>query len=394
MNASERKRRWFHPTPGWLVFASLATSVFLLLSHRYQWFAFSQYRWAIILFLVTNVGVTLVVLLLWFITAMLIRRRFQFTIRSLLLLAVAIALPCGWAASRMREAKLQRQGVALVERLGGDVHLGADHMPDLWEKMHWLLPDAVFGEAEFVEFKSHKGELSSADLSEIVRLLPHIQILFLKSCGIADGEVETLTGLKELQWLSLSNNNITDAGLRPLLSLDRLRALDLDSTSITDNGLELLEKHHLWRLSLSGTQVGDVGLTWLRGHKLHSLTLDGTQISDAGLTHLVQQGELQLLNLSNTRITDAGLASIGGLKELGQLDLSRTKVSDNGIKLLGGITILLDLNLSDTQITDRALEYLKSKIQLDELNLTNTNVTDHWFGTTRRIEFRWFGDAL
>ena len=58
------------------------------------------------------------------------------------------------------------------------MHLGASRMPDLWEKMHRLLPGVVFEEVSFVEFKPNKTKLSAADLSEIVRLLPHIEILF------------------------------------------------------------------------------------------------------------------------------------------------------------------------------------------------------------------------
>ena len=38
--------------------------------------------------------------------------RFQFSIRSLLLLAVAVAVACSWLTTEMREARAQRDAVA------------------------------------------------------------------------------------------------------------------------------------------------------------------------------------------------------------------------------------------------------------------------------------------
>ena len=64
--------------------------------------------------------------LLWFIVALIFRRQFQFSIRSLLLLAVAIALPCGWMTAAMKKAREQLEAVRWIESLEGEMHYDWD----------------------------------------------------------------------------------------------------------------------------------------------------------------------------------------------------------------------------------------------------------------------------
>ena len=63
----------------------------------------------------------MLVMLLWFIVALVFRWRFQFSIRSLLVLTVAVALPCSWLAVEMRAAKRERVAAAAFEELSGFV---------------------------------------------------------------------------------------------------------------------------------------------------------------------------------------------------------------------------------------------------------------------------------
>jgi hypothetical protein len=79
------------------------------------------------------VGVVLLLMLLWFIVALLFRWPFQFSIRSLLLLVVAVALPFSWLAAEIQETKREREAVVEIEELGGHVtynwELGRDAEP-------------------------------------------------------------------------------------------------------------------------------------------------------------------------------------------------------------------------------------------------------------------------
>ena len=96
MSDSEPKRRWIGPTPGWVVVFPLAATGFLFLSERLQLFPFNRHKGLTVLIAVAGIGVTFLVALLWLFAALLLRLRFQFSIRSALLLMVAVALTFGW----------------------------------------------------------------------------------------------------------------------------------------------------------------------------------------------------------------------------------------------------------------------------------------------------------
>ena len=249
------KHRCFCPTPGWLIFSLLVVEGLLWLSEYFQWFGFDPRNdWATVFIKLAVVGGIIVVMLLWFLASLLFRLRFQFSIRSLLLLVIAIAIPCSWVGVKLRQAERQRCGIALAQRLGGDVH-EETRLPDLLYSLHRLMPDVFFDEITFVEFTSKTNVLSDADLNELVRLLPQIRILLLKSTHITDAQLSTLNGLRELSVLRLSDTTITDAGLEHLTAIKHLRVLDLDNTRVTDAGLAQLTGHKLYALHLSGTKV-------------------------------------------------------------------------------------------------------------------------------------------
>ena len=65
MATPKSQRRWFHLTPDRLVLGLLAVEVFLLLSERFQWFAFNENKGWTVLIAVGVVGVAVVVMLVW-----------------------------------------------------------------------------------------------------------------------------------------------------------------------------------------------------------------------------------------------------------------------------------------------------------------------------------------
>ena len=90
----------------------------LWLSQRFQWLSFVVQCW-IVLIAGTVVVATVLLLPLWFIGSLLFRWRFQFGIRSLLVLVVVVAIPCSWIAEEVQQAKWQREGIAIIQELGG-----------------------------------------------------------------------------------------------------------------------------------------------------------------------------------------------------------------------------------------------------------------------------------
>ena len=112
-------RRSSSPTPAWLIFGLLVVEGLLWLSERYRWFWFNERKGWTVLIGVASVGVVMLVMLGWFIVALVFRRRFQFSIRSLLFLIVVVALSCSWLAVEMRAARRQKVIMAAIVKLGG-----------------------------------------------------------------------------------------------------------------------------------------------------------------------------------------------------------------------------------------------------------------------------------
>jgi len=110
------KRRWFHFTPDRLVLFLLIVECLFWLSDRFGWSPWHKGYAA--LAGAATLGVALLAMLMWFVVALIFRRRFQFTIRSLLLLAVAVALPCSWMTAAMKKAREQQETVLEMATFG------------------------------------------------------------------------------------------------------------------------------------------------------------------------------------------------------------------------------------------------------------------------------------
>jgi hypothetical protein len=115
------KRRWYRPTPDWLVCGSLAVTGLLFASERWRWFSFNERKGYTVLISLAGVGVVLGLMLLWFVVALVFRWRFQFGIRTLLALPLAVALPFSWLGVEIKEAAKQYEAVQVIRAAGGDI---------------------------------------------------------------------------------------------------------------------------------------------------------------------------------------------------------------------------------------------------------------------------------
>ena len=111
MNEAKPKLRWYRLTPDRLVLLLLAVECLLLLSSLFQWFEFNRHRGWTVLIALACMGATFLVMLLWFIIALIFRRRLRFSILSVLLLVAAVAIPCFWLAVERDKARRQREEV-------------------------------------------------------------------------------------------------------------------------------------------------------------------------------------------------------------------------------------------------------------------------------------------
>ncbi len=302
MTDPKPKRRSFYPMPSWLVLGLLAATGVLFLSERFRWFAFNQHKGWTVLIAVASVGVTLGLMVLWLVIALIFRLPFQFSIRSLLVLVVAVALPCSWLAAEMKKASEQQVAVDEIRRLGGRIEYGRDETAVALIR---LLGDDFFNNAV-------SASLSNDDQMEYLRALQHLTWLHFRGDAVTDSGLQHLQGRPQLGFLYLTNTQVTDNGLQLLQRLPQLYALGLSRTRITDNGLQFLEAQS----------------------SLHTLDLSSTRITDSGLRHLRGLSRLTFLNLGETAITDNGLQNLVQLNHLSELHLYETKATNEGVDRL------------------------------------------------------------
>ncbi len=244
MEAAERSR-CFRPSPAWLVVALLIATVGLWLSSCLGWPAWHK-GYAVLTAMAIGIAV-LVFLLIWFALALIIRRRFQFSLRSLMMLVVALSLPCSWLAVEIRQARSHVAVVGVIDNLGGKVTCSS--------RLSWI------------------NHFVGADL--------FVDSFSIKFASVSDAQLDSIKGLEGPIVLDLSDSGMTDSQLARLCDNDAILGLNLDSNRITDSGIASLETLH-------GLKV---------------LSLVDTEVSNAGLTHLQVLRQLKLLFLPLGRVT-------------------------------------------------------------------------------------------
>jgi hypothetical protein len=254
------KRRWYHPTPASLIYGLLVVEGLLWLSERYRWFCFNECKGWTVLIAVAVVGMAMLVILGWFAASLLFRLRFQFSIRSLLVLVVVVALPFSWLAADMKKVRDQH---TMIRRLGGKAPQVVDYAgPPEPAWLRKLLGKEFFTDVTWLIF--HDGKIQDSDLTGLAEF-DRLDILQLESQPITGAGLKHLNGLSQLRELSLTDTQISDAGLEPIGGMTGLRRLWLNHTHVTDGGVKhlngLAELKELW---LVDTPVTDPGVKKLQ----------------------------------------------------------------------------------------------------------------------------------
>ena len=208
MADAPEKACWYNVTPGRLLPVLLVAEGFLWLSQRFQWFAFNHHKGWTVLVALAAVGAFLVLMFLWFLLALVFRWRFQFSILSLFVLTVVMALPFSWLATEMKAARKQREAAEGIGKAGGYVIF------DYQEGLRITL--------------SHSGTTVGGTppgplwLRKLlgVDLFASATQASLNSTGISDAGLERFRWLPTLQTLDLIDTKVSDAGLEHLRRID------------------------------------------------------------------------------------------------------------------------------------------------------------------------------
>ena len=292
----------------------------------------------------------------------------QWTLWSMFLLTLLVAIACSWLAVKMEQARNQREVVeAIVEGHGwvsydykftasGELLPEAAPPKQTW--LRKLLGDDFFTRVACAYVRTDAGLVRPDALS-------HLRILILDGTQVTDAGLACLKGLTQLQELDVYQFAVSEEGFArlPAFATQTQVTLDLPQFQSPPRPPDF--------------KITDAGLAHIKGlTRLQRLWLVNAPVTDAGLAHLKGLAQLRELEINGTKITDAGLTHFQGLSQLAFLSLNDTKVGDAGLVHLQGLCQLISLRLDDTKITDAGLVYLQGLSQLQELHIANTKVTE------------------
>jgi hypothetical protein len=291
--------RFYHITPGRFVTGLLAVDVFLWLSERFGWLAW--HKGYAVLTALASIGVAMVLMLLWFAVALIFRQRFQFGIRSLMLMVVAVAVPLSWLAASIKDAKTQRSAVHAVEMAGGETWYD--------DGEHHCRVNGTSVQHDWATFDFFYP-ISGVDLHCADPCINWEDIIIREDLAVSPQLLVQVANLPHLHYLNLAGTDAGDACLEPLWKLHELARLDLRCTHVTEAGVAtLMEKIPNVRISWGWNDVdyrrGSVGVDW-----------------SGGLYHAREEERRAIANEREIRILDLNL-SFGGVPDAEMQNLNQ-----------------------------------------------------------------------
>jgi hypothetical protein len=354
--------RWLYLTPDRLALGGLLTVVYLRVAQPMGWYGvipnkgWTEIRAAMIIAYVAGCTAASIVL------GRMLRRPVQFSVRSILMAMVGVAIVAGWLTEGIGPASRQQRAVASLDQFGAHVNRSRPGpSPPEWQLR--LLGEDYFATVTHVDFRSRP--VPDGAIALLVDC-PGIESVDLTRASISNEGLRHFASIRSLQVLNLSDTGVDDEGMRHLAHLTSLRILDLSNTAISDAGLAHLRNcRGMRRLSLNGnSRITGCGLENLsRMPRLEGLSVCCTGLTDEGLRRMPKLHRLHDLSLSRTRITDAGTAELVRLPRLRTLSLAGTTITDASVVHLVKLQSLRQLYLSVSDISEGGVAELKKALE-------------------------------
>ena len=209
---------WLVCTPSKLVLLLFVLEIALMLrGFQSGWLALL----GILAFVLAILG-----LVAWFLVATYLKRKFQFSLLSLLGLMLCSALTCSWFSWKLHKAKRHEELVERCERLGvGYTYSPCPSAPFQLRPREntFLFPpqclQRLFGFHFFIEMNSVRSRLD-----------------------VGNEDLRLLADFESIERLSLVGTQVTNAAVPHLKQFTRLRVLDVSGTEITAEGIAELQK--------------------------------------------------------------------------------------------------------------------------------------------------------
>ncbi|HVX15103.1 MAG TPA: hypothetical protein VHC22_28180 [Pirellulales bacterium] len=332
------------------LFLAELLACWLLKTDQWRKLGLGWQLWAVVL--ATVVAVTFVVShAIW-----LLRRRFQFGLRTLLSSVLLVGTVLGVFGIRLQQTEKQRHAAAALSAKGAGVYYVGNNEPGLLTyvgRQYFQEPIAV----------TFQGGMSARDLANITALT-QLEQLNLCNSPLVDTDLGHFSGLRQLRHIALVRTGVTGTGLQHLGSQPNLYDLCLCQSPIDDVGLRTVSRFkNLVSLNLSQTRISDAGLAHLAGlEQLSDLYLDGTTITGQGFVHLRSLRNLEQISLDASWVGNDGMAHLQQLPRLLSLKLSNTNIDDAGLEPLCGMPGLRMLNLDGTDVTEDGLQRLRQQL--------------------------------
>ncbi len=232
----------FRLTPGHCLLALLAVEFLLFLS---QWFRWLPKGWPVLI-AVAAVGVVMLGMLVWLAAALIFRWRFQFSIRSLLVMAVVVAVPCSWFSAELRTARQ----IELIS--ASDCIVFGDDITDDEGQLDPTRIESPTGPCRFPSGLAYSlPAMLGRDFFHNARTIVHVKndlpdgrnyFAKYRKREVAYSVLLAVKKLPDLRSLDLSQMPLDDSDLEHLTPLNGLRHLDLTDTKVTAEGVAKLQQ--------------------------------------------------------------------------------------------------------------------------------------------------------
>jgi len=111
MTDAVAKPRWYHVTPDRFLIGLLVGVLLLLAADRLELLGLTRSSGWNVLLAAAVVCLGMLVGLIWFVASLLLKRRFQFGLKALMVLTAIVAIMCSWFAVKKRQSNRQKAAV-------------------------------------------------------------------------------------------------------------------------------------------------------------------------------------------------------------------------------------------------------------------------------------------
>ena len=164
-----------------------------------------------------------------------LRPSFRFSLRSLCLIMLAVAIVGGLLGSQRAQARRQTRTLRQLSS-GPVLTLTSPRGPAWWQKSFGRV---MFQPIRYLNLRY--VDLGETGLAPLARL-PALRQLELAGLNLTDDDLRHLAKLERLEALQLEDMPLTDAGLRYIRPLKRLKSLTLEATDISQGAIRKLQR--------------------------------------------------------------------------------------------------------------------------------------------------------